>query len=254
MAAPDHAQRLLRRFPLHPRGRPHMPVRHARAEALAAGAASMAARHVRRCPGFVPSTGSGQATPGARGQDRVGHQTRPPVGSGCPAGPARPRGPSFFARDAVPAEVAPERCHIGRCPLRCQSLLQLRQGDVGRVGEGCRDQAGMGIRAVRKAITALRSRPAIAASAAQSLPADRARHADPEPAHTATVMSSPGWNTCHQGSSQAGDWNGVALSLRCQSAHHSGSKRVKSPARLISVVSSCAWNDVIRVKLPSGDV
>ena len=53
MAAPDHAQRLLRRYPLHPRGRPHMAVRDAHAEALAAGAASMAARHVCRSPGLV---------------------------------------------------------------------------------------------------------------------------------------------------------------------------------------------------------
>ena len=53
MSAPDHAPRLSRKFCLHPKGRPHMSVRHACPQALPSGRPAMAARHVGRCPGLV---------------------------------------------------------------------------------------------------------------------------------------------------------------------------------------------------------
>ncbi len=87
----------------------------------------------------------------------------------------------FFARDAVTAEVAPERCHAGERPLTRQALLQLGQCHVRHRGERGRDQAGMGLRAIREPITTLWLGPSIATSPTQSLPADRARGADTEP-------------------------------------------------------------------------
>jgi len=119
--------------------------------------------------------------PSAPGQDRAGRRTSPRVASGYPGDPARWRELSFFARDAVAEEVAPERCHAGERPLTRQALLQLGQCHVRHRGERGRDQAGMGLRAIREPITTLWLGPSIATSPTQSLPADRARGADTEP-------------------------------------------------------------------------
>ncbi len=53
MAAPDHAQRPFRRFFLHPRGRPHMPVWNGGPAALATPGPPPEPRHLGRSAGLV---------------------------------------------------------------------------------------------------------------------------------------------------------------------------------------------------------
>ena len=107
------------------------------------------------------------------GSSRGGARTSPRGASQCPGGPARWHGPSFFARDAVAAEVAPERGYAGQSALLGQTILQLGQDHVRHLGEGDRDQPGMGFSAVGEPVTTLRLGSSVAPRASQSLPADR---------------------------------------------------------------------------------
>ena len=87
----------------------------------------------------------------------------------------------------MPAAEAPERTHAHLGSLLGQARLQLRQGDVGHLGQGRVDQIGMGLGATREPIAALRLGPGLASRPPHPLPADRAGGAYAKPGRGLTA-------------------------------------------------------------------
>jgi hypothetical protein len=81
----------------------------------------------------------------------------------------------------VAAAEAPERAHAHLGSLLSQPRLQLRQGDVGHLGQRRVDPIGMRLGAMRESVPTLRLGPGIPASPAHLLPADRAGRAHAKP-------------------------------------------------------------------------
>src|SRR4028118_828000 len=80
---------------------------------------------------------------GARDRGRADPRTMPGAASGCRGGPARWRAPSFFARDPVAVEEAPQRAEANRRAALGQPRLQLDQGDVVLGLDRTEEEAGM---------------------------------------------------------------------------------------------------------------
>src|SRR5829696_3152321 len=154
----------------------------------------------------------------------LSRRTTPCAASGCPDAPALRRAPSFFARELVAMTKAPERGHADLSPLPGEPRLQLGQGDVGHLVERGVDQAGMGLRLVRKPVAPLRLRPRLAFRAAQSRPADRARRAHPE-----TLSRLPARQARIDGGQDAG------AKVEGQWLWHAG--RPPSPARTLNQIT-----------------
>src|ERR687894_1109509 len=106
------------------------------------------------------------------GSRRADPRTKPRADASRRACPARPRAPSFFARDLVATAEAPERGHADLGTLAGKPRLQLRQGQIGHVIQRRADQVGMRLCLAREPVAALRLGSRITSRAARCLPAD----------------------------------------------------------------------------------
>jgi hypothetical protein len=95
--------------------------------------------------------------------------------------PAPSRGRSFFARDPVTGEEAPQRGDADAHAPPSQHLPQLRQRRIGLLLNCLQDEGRMVLDLGRSTITTLRLGRRRAVSEHQLPPADRARRADAEP-------------------------------------------------------------------------
>ena len=127
-----------------------MPVRYARTQALAPSAASIATRHVGRCPGLVNK------------DQPLGVEVELPL-KPLIATPQNvwaflfggARG-TFFTRDLVAIEEPPQRADANRRPTLGQPRLQLDQRDVILRLDRTEDEVGMRLDPRRPPIATLR--------------------------------------------------------------------------------------------------
>jgi hypothetical protein len=105
----------------------------------------------------------------------------PSVASGCRGDPARQRGRSFFARDPVPLEEAPQRAVAEPVPVRAERAAQLHNGGIPHLVEQPQDQCCLRLNQTRASIATNRAWPDIALLALQCQPPTHAGGADTEP-------------------------------------------------------------------------
>ena len=101
------------------------PCGDADTQAFAAAAAAVAASHLGRSHGLVDEDQ-------AFGIEIAGLRTRPRAASECQVGLARPHARSFFARDGVAGEEAPDRAIAEGHAFVGERLAQLFDRHVGR--------------------------------------------------------------------------------------------------------------------------
>src|SRR6516164_513288 len=150
--------------------------------------------HAVRQPAGAPRAGSGhESAPyllmptsrrgrrDARDRGRAGPRTILPAVSRCRDDPVLRHGQSFFARDLVACEEAPDRAEAEDEPLLAQTAAQFLDSDVRCFIEQREDGRLMCVDPMRLAVPTQSLRPRIALHALAGPPAAYARRAHPEP-------------------------------------------------------------------------